>query len=89
MTAMEWLRKQMGVGPAKPMIMTDYGPTTEWVRVQAALNLRNVPGKYEEAIAMLCKRGMTVAEADAKLRRDYPEAFVPTEGETDGVQASD
>ena len=56
-------------------IPTPWGSVTESARLQAAINIRDVPGKYEEVLAILAKQLGSVAKAEVELRRRYPEAF--------------
>jgi hypothetical protein len=56
-----------------PVIMTEHGPVTEWARRQAALNYRRDPAKLAEGIRRF---------GEARLRRDFPEAFQVDEEET-------
>jgi hypothetical protein len=67
---MSWwsdLKKRWGrKAPPLPIIMTQWGPTTEGARKQAALNLRDDPEKRAKVEEMV-----GVEEA----RRRYPEAY--------------
>jgi hypothetical protein len=56
-----------------PVIMTEHGPVTEWARRQACVNMRRDPKKMAEMIQRF---------GEARLRRDFPEAFQVDEEET-------
>jgi hypothetical protein len=56
-----------------PVIVTEHGFVTEWARRQAALNYRRDPAKLAEGIRRF---------GEARLRRDFPEAFTKDEEET-------
>ena len=49
-----------------PVIMTQWGPTTETARRQAVLNMRRDPAKLKQ---MIDKFG------EAHIQRDFPEVF--------------
>ena len=59
----------------KPEIRIDtpYGPTTEWARHQAAINLRNDADLREKVIAVLAKELGSITKAEMEFRRRYPE----------------
>jgi hypothetical protein len=60
-----------------PVIMTSIGGSmhrvTPWARRQAVLNMRRDPKKLAEMIAMF---------GEERLRRDFPEAFIKDDDET-------
>ena len=56
--------------PHPPIVQTEWGPMTPWVRRLAAENMRwarrHDPAKFAEWVARF---------GEARLRRDYPEAW--------------
>jgi hypothetical protein len=61
-----------------PVILTEHGRTTPWLRRQAVLNIRRDPALLARMIAQF---------GEERIRRDYPEVFVnvindPTQGDT-------
>jgi hypothetical protein len=58
-----------------PVITTEWGPVTEGARLQAARNYRRDPAKLAKAIQMF---------GEARMRRDFPEAFEADEADEDG-----
>jgi hypothetical protein len=50
-----------------PVIISEYGRTTEWCRRQAVLNMRRDPALLARMIAQF---------GEARIRRDYPEVWM-------------
>ena len=77
-TAMQYLRDTFPsvFGVRKPpVIMTQWGPTTESWRKQAAINMKLDPDKRAAVEALLCKEMGGVAQGLVEARRRFPEAY--------------
>jgi hypothetical protein len=61
--------------PKPPVINTRYGDTTEWCRLQAALNMKADHGKRAEVEALLAKECGSEIAGLYESRRRYPEAY--------------
>jgi len=58
----------------EPVITTQWGPVTPAARRQAVANMRRDPKKLAEMIERF---------GEERIRRDFPEAFVKDDEETD------
>jgi len=59
-----------------PRIDTPWGQTTEWVRKQAAINLRIDHAKRDAVEAMLAEEMGSVEAGVREARRRFPESYV-------------
>jgi hypothetical protein len=57
------------------IIQTPYGPTTEWCRHQAAINMRDDPEKRAMCEAAMVLRVGDFQKAMEEMRRCWPEAY--------------
>jgi len=70
-----WAFRRLRESEAPPVISTDYGPTTEWARKQAALQMRFDPDVKRIVEDALTERlGSTEAGIAESMRR-YPECY--------------
>jgi hypothetical protein len=77
-TAMQYLRDTFPSvfgAKAPPVIMTQWGPTTESARKQAAINMKLDPDKKRAVEALLAKEMGGVAQGLMEARRRFPEAY--------------
>ena len=58
-----------------PKIVTPFGYTTEWVRLQAVANMKADPAKRQQVLELLCKQEGSVAKGEVEMQRRYPELF--------------
>jgi len=68
-----WLRTH--TEPPPPVVMTEYGPTTEWARKQAALQMRFDPDVKRIVEDALTERLGSAEAGIAESRRRYPECY--------------
>jgi len=59
-----------------PKIHTPFGETTEWCRLQAAINLRLDHAKRDAVEAMLAEEMGSVEAGKKEARRRFPESYV-------------
>jgi len=59
----------------KPVIMTEHGPVTESMRLQAAMNMRAKPEIKAAVEAQLAREMGNVVKGLMEARRRYPEAY--------------
>lgn len=63
--------------PPPPVIDTVWGPVSESIRFQAAINMRLDSSLRDQVEAMVTREmGGDVEKGKAEMRRRYPEAFV-------------
>ena len=71
-----WLGRLLRKGKAPPIIMTPWGPVTEWARLQAAMNIRSDPAAFDRVLNIIVKEcGGSEERGLQEMRRRYPEAF--------------
>ena len=71
---MNWSRLKFWKKP--PVVMTQWGPVSEWARKQAALNMKADPQLRQRVIDVVQKElRCSDKEALAETMRRYPEAF--------------
>jgi hypothetical protein len=58
---------------APPIIMTEYGPTTEAYRFQAMVNMVKDPELKKRVLALLVEQTGSLAAAELEFQRRYPE----------------
>ena len=64
-----------------PKIVTPFGYTTEWARLQAVANMKADPAKRQAVLELLCKELGSVAKGEMEMRRRYPELYEGTDGD--------
>ena len=77
-TVMQWLRDIFPDAfpkPEPPLIMTEWGPTTEAYRLQAAVNMRRDPDVRAKVEALLVRQYGSKEAGLKESRRRYPEAY--------------
>lgn len=61
--------------PPLPIIMTEYGPTTEWARRQAAIEMKNDPDCKKSVEELLIQQLGSREAGLAEAKRRYPECY--------------
>jgi len=73
MSLRDWIAKLRA--PKPPVIMTEYGPVTEWARLQAARNMAADPELRARCEAAMVLKVGDLEKGLAKMRHDFPEAY--------------
>jgi hypothetical protein len=58
-----------------PKIITEWGYTTESMRLQAVANMKEDPAKRQAVLELLCQQLGSVAKGEMEMMRRYPELF--------------
>jgi hypothetical protein len=56
-----------------PVILTEFGPTTESARLRAISNMKEDPACKQRVLELLCKQMGSVAKGEMEFLRRYPE----------------
>lgn len=59
-----------------PVIMTRWGPATEWARLQAVANMKADPEKLKQVKALVIREcGGNIARGELEFQRRFPELY--------------
>jgi len=68
-------RKKAEPKKEPPKILTPYGPTTEWARQQAMVNMLKDPAVKDRVLLKLVEQTGSLPLAELEFQRRYPEMF--------------
>jgi len=77
-TVRQWLQEKFPKIFPKPapVIMTEYGPVTEWARYQAAMNMKaDAERRTRVENYFIEKHGGNIEKGMAECRHNYPEVY--------------
>lgn len=70
------IRRMFRRSKKPPVIMTQWGPATEWARKQAIVNMKADPERLKAVKAIIIRDcGGSIAKGEIEFRRRFPELY--------------